>query len=128
MLSKAQAVIATLPAYDMTRARNYYEKTLGLTPDDMMPATDAGVLYTVNGHSFLVFRTESPRGGTTVAGFLVADLEAEMKELRGRGVVFEEYDLPGLKTVNGISEDRNMRGAWFKDSEGNILALNEMIK
>jgi catechol-2,3-dioxygenase len=121
-------VIATLPAYDMARARNYYEKTLGFTPDSMMPVTEDGVLYTVNGQSFLVFRTESPRGGTTVAGFLVADLEAEMKELRGRGVVFEEYDLPGLKTVNGISDQRNMRGAWFKDSEGNILALNEMVK
>jgi catechol 2,3-dioxygenase-like lactoylglutathione lyase family enzyme len=128
MLSQAQAVIATLPAHDLARARSFYEKTLGLTPDNMMPTDENGVLYTVNGHSFLVYRTEAPRGGTTLAGFLVADLEAEMKELRSRGVVFEEYDLPGLKTVNGIAEQPNMRGAWFKDSEGNILALNEAVK
>jgi len=63
----------------------------------------------------------------SVLGFVVDDLFAEMADLRKRGVVFEEYDVPGLKTVNGVVEMGKMgKGAWFKDSEGNILSISQM--
>ena len=125
MLTNALAVVATLPAHDLARARAFYETTLGLSLDEMMPPTDDGVLYTINNHSFMVYRTEAPRGGTTMASFLVKNLAAEIAELEGRGVLFEDYDLPGLKTVNHVFEAPGMKVAWFKDSEGNILGLNE---
>ena len=75
---------------------------------------------------------ERPPGYTpaeyTVVGFLVEDLEEEMSELRHRGVTFEEYDLPHLKTENGvyIDEQRGARGAWIRDPDGNILALTQL--
>jgi hypothetical protein len=58
-------------------------------------------------------------------GWDVDDVEAAVAELRGRGVVFEEYDLPGFKTVDGIAEIAGEKGAWFKDSEGNLLAIGQ---
>jgi hypothetical protein len=59
-------------------------------------------------------------------GWNVQDIETAVAELRSRGVVFEEYDLPGLKTVDGIAEIAGERGAWFKDSEGNLLAIGQL--
>ncbi|MFF6772912.1 hypothetical protein ACFY8W_05045 [Streptomyces sp. NPDC012637] len=75
---------------------------------------------------FTIYAT--PSGGQaahTLAGWAVTDLDAEMEVLRARGVTFEEYDLPGLVTVDGVAEAGGVRSAWFKDSEGNILALVE---
>jgi hypothetical protein len=57
---------------------------------------------------------------------VVDDIEAEVAGLRARGVVFEEYNLPGLKTVDGIANTNAGRAAWFKDSEGNILGLIQL--
>lgn len=62
----------------------------------------------------------------TVAGFNVDNIENEVGELKGRGVVFEEYDMPGMKTVNGIATLNGSKSAWFKVTEGNILAINQM--
>jgi hypothetical protein len=73
-----------------------------------------------------VFVYKSAGAGTsqaTYASFEIEDVEAEVEELRGKGVQFEEYDMPGLKTVNGIATMANEKAAWFKDSEGNILAV-----
>ena len=76
------------------------------------------------GVRFDIFPTRVGAGsGATVAGWLVDNLEAEMEDLRGRGITFEEYDFPDFKTVNGIAEIEGFRGAWFKDSEGNVLAV-----
>ena len=122
-----KALIPTFPAYDLDRASHFYEDKLGLHRAENQ--TPDGILYESNGSSFLVYKSEAPRGGTTLAGFRVDDLDAEMRELRERGIVFEEYDMPGLKTVNGVAEfgdGPTGRGAWFKDSEGNILALTQM--
>ena len=63
----------------------------------------------------------------TQAFWAVDDLDAEMAELRARGLVFEEYDLPGLKTVNGVSTGGVAKTAWFKDSEGNILGISQRV-
>jgi predicted enzyme related to lactoylglutathione lyase len=124
MLGKQQ-VFAAIAAKDMGRARSWYEDQLGMTPSIERPD---GLIYECkDGSGFLLY--ESGFAGTaknTVAGWRVSDLDAEMEELRGRGVTFEEYDMPGLKTVNGVAEFPGGRGAWMTDSEGNILALNEM--
>jgi hypothetical protein len=76
---------------------------------------------------FLLF--SSYRAGTAqhqLAAWVVEDLEAEVAELRGRGVVFEEYDYPGLRTVNGVATTPAGKAAWFKDSEGNTLTMTQL--
>ena len=118
------SVHTTLPALDLERAKKWYQEKLGLTPAD---ETTAGVRYEAGrGTSFFVYPTPNPsRGGHTQMGFRVADLTAEMTALRGTGVVFEDYDLPGFKTVGGVAEVDGQRASFFKDSEGNILGLIE---
>jgi catechol 2,3-dioxygenase-like lactoylglutathione lyase family enzyme len=112
---------AVIPASDIDRAKRFYRDTLGLK------VTQEGaedVLFESGGALFSLYAT--PSGGQaahTLAAFVVTDLDAEMTDLRGRGITFEEYDLPGLKTVDGVAENGGMRGAWFKDSEGNVIAV-----
>lgn len=126
----------TLPALDIERAKRFYGETLGLSA---VLETPGGVVYQTeasdnrapavgwSGQStFLVFPTPNPsRGGHTQMGFLVTDIAAAVAELRKKGIAFEEYDLPDLKTDNGIATILNGRGkaAWFKDSEGNTIGL-----
>jgi catechol 2,3-dioxygenase-like lactoylglutathione lyase family enzyme len=118
-------VFASIPAADLARAKAWYEEKLGLTPDMDMPG---GHLYRCGeGTAFLLYETAfAGTGQHTIAGWNVADLDAEMAELRRRGVVFEDYDMPGLKTVDGVADLNGMRGAWFKDSEGNTLNIGQM--
>jgi catechol 2,3-dioxygenase-like lactoylglutathione lyase family enzyme len=113
---------ATLPASDLARARAFYEGTLGFTPLMSLPG---GVLYSAgDGSVFTVFPTPNRASGThTQAGWTVIDIEAEVADLKGRGVVFEEYDLPNFKTEGGIMTLPTNRSAWFRDSEGNLLGL-----
>lgn len=111
---------------DIERAKKFYLDKHGLDPGDMSAGSD-GDLIKSGGVHFLLFPTQAPRGGHTLASWPVADLAAEMADLRARGVVFEDYDMPGLKTVDGVyNSESGGRGAWFKDSEGNILALIEV--
>jgi len=122
MLDRFQ-VHATLPASDLDRARAWYRDKLGLTP---AREDEVGLWYEFAGSRLLLY--QSSYAGTsqsTAAEWLVEDIEAVAQELRGRGVVFEEYDLPGLKTDNGLTMIGRHRAGWFKDSEGNILALDE---
>ena len=122
MLDRFQ-VHATLPASDLDRARAWYRDKLGLTP---AREDEVGLWYEFAGSRLLLY--QSSYAGTsqsTAAEWLVEDIEAIAQELRGRGVVFEEYDLPGLKTDNGLTMIGRHRAGWFKDSEGNILALDE---
>jgi catechol 2,3-dioxygenase-like lactoylglutathione lyase family enzyme len=114
----------TLPADDIDRARRFYEGILGLEVAEGYGGSD-GVFFRLGQGLLLVYKTLAPRGGNTALSFVVDDLEAQMKELRDRGVVFEEYDMPNLKTHDGIAEFEGLRGAWFKDSEGNILSLGQ---
>lgn len=118
-------IFPVLPAADLDRAKRWYEEKLGLTP-----VMDMGgaAMYRPGGTPLLVYHTDN--AGTarnTAAGWVVPDLEAVMAELRGRGVTFEEYDLPdGPKTVDGVAAEDGSRSAWFTDSEGNILALTQL--
>jgi catechol 2,3-dioxygenase-like lactoylglutathione lyase family enzyme len=121
-------LIVTLPAWDIERASHFYEDVLGLSRADDMPGEEDGIVYEAGDSMFYVYNTEAARGGATSAFFLVDDLKAEMKDLKSRDLVFEEYDLPGLKTEDGVFESGGMRSAWFKDSEGNILALTQQVR
>jgi predicted enzyme related to lactoylglutathione lyase len=120
------AISPTLPVSDLARARQFYEEVLGFQPSEVLEEMGQ-VTYRSDGTSFFIYATGS--AGTnqaTSAGWRVDDLDAEMADLQSRGVVFEEYDLPGLKTVNGVIELPGGKAAWFKDTEGNILALDQL--
>jgi catechol 2,3-dioxygenase-like lactoylglutathione lyase family enzyme len=112
---------AMIPATDMARAKAFYADTLGLKVVEDNPE---GVDFESGGVRFGIYPTRATAGsGATVATWEVPELEVEMNELRSRGVQFDEYDLPDFKTVNGIAEIKGFRGAWFKDTEGNVLSV-----
>ncbi len=116
----------TLPASDMERAKAFYRDKLGLTQLNEGPE---GVVFEGGGGTgILVF--PSPNAGkcpTTYAGWEIGDdFDTVVEALKGKGVVFEEYDTPDYKTVDGIADFDGTKAAWFKDSEGNILALSQM--
>src|SRR5262245_28873534 len=101
MLAKSQ-VVTRLPAKDLERARRFYSEKLGLEPVEERPG---GLRYVCGGGSFALFESAGAASGNhTQMGWEVADIESVVTALRARGVVFEEYDLPGLKTVNGIAD------------------------
>jgi catechol 2,3-dioxygenase-like lactoylglutathione lyase family enzyme len=115
-------MFAYLPVKDLPRARHFYEKQLGLSPKSEL---GGGVLYEF-ARGTACFMYPTPNAGTSRASqafWQVADVEREVADLRSRGVVFEEYDFPGLKTVHGIATGGGAKSAWFKDPDGNILAL-----
>jgi predicted enzyme related to lactoylglutathione lyase len=114
---------ATLPAQDIQRARKFYEQKLGLTPEMLMP--DGGAIYRTGADTaFSVFPSQGKASGDhTQITLRVADVTATVGELKKSGVKFEEYDFPGFKTEDGIAGTGDDRGAWFKDTEGNLLAL-----
>jgi catechol 2,3-dioxygenase-like lactoylglutathione lyase family enzyme len=125
-------VSARLPAQDLLRARRFYAEKLGLVPTEERPG---GLRYQCASGWFALFEsTGAPSGEHTQLAFEVENIDAVVKELRRRGVVFEEYDLPGLKTVDGIATVEGNypskggvgeRGAWFKDSEGNLIGIGQ---
>ncbi len=126
MLANA-LVCATLPTTDLDRAKRFYGDMLGLPEADF--GVEGGVLYTAGaGTMFRVYERPPSTAEHTVAVFLV-ELEQEMAELRDRGVSFEEYDLPGLKTENGIYSDEQsgFKGSWVKDPDGNIVGLTQIL-
>ncbi len=124
---KDKQVGAVLPAADITRARNFYRDKLGLEPDNA-DAEDNLQYKCGGGSAFLLYQT--PNAGSaknTQIGWMVDDLAGAVAELRANGVVFEEYDFPGLKTENGIATTPDgSSAAWFLDTEGNILTLVHM--
>ncbi|MET9622794.1 MULTISPECIES: VOC family protein [unclassified Streptomyces] len=124
MLSESP-IVAIIPVSDLARAKRFYTDTLGLT---MTKESEEDTRFDCGGTTIGLY--ETPHGGQaahTLASWKVDDLDAEMSTLRSKGVTFEEYDLPGIKTVDGVVESDTMRGAWFKDSEGNILCVTEEL-
>jgi len=121
-------VAARIPAQDLQRARSFYAEKLGLEPSVELPG---GLLYRCGEGEFGLFESAGAASGDhTQMSWQVEDIETIVEWLRARGVVFEEYDFPGLRTVNGIAEVRDSegnlfgKGAWFSDSEGNVLGIN----
>jgi catechol 2,3-dioxygenase-like lactoylglutathione lyase family enzyme len=134
MLENAK-VATRLPAQDLERARAFYSQKLGLDPIDERPG---GLLYRCGGTEFALFQSAGEASGAhTQMAFEVDDIEAVVDALGSRGVVFEEYDLPGLSTVDRIAEvegnypskgGKGERAAWFRDSEGNMLGIGQPIR
>ncbi len=121
MISSAQ-IHPTLPAVDLDRARKFYEGNLGLKVLREDPGP--GILFGgETGQTLYVYQRGATKADHTVVAFEVADVEAEVRELKAKGVVFEVVDMPGVNTVNGITSMGPIKGAWFKDTEGNILGV-----
>jgi catechol 2,3-dioxygenase-like lactoylglutathione lyase family enzyme len=115
---------AMIPATDMTRARAFYADTLGLK---VVREDPEGVEFESGGVRFAVYPTRMTAGSeATVAGWNVEDLDAEMKDLRARGITFEEYDVEDIKTVDGVLDLEGERAAWFRDPDGNVLAVAQL--
>ena len=117
---------AYIPARDVGRARRFYEGKLGLAPKREI--ADGVVYEFANGTACFLYPT--PNAGTSKASqafWQVENIEREVEELRKRGIVFEKYSLPGLRGDNGIYTGGGAKVAWFKDSEGNILALVQAL-
>ena len=116
---------AMLAISDMERAKRWYREKLGLVPNIEDPA---GAWYEVAGGGFSLFPT--PSAGTaqnTVMAWSVDDIDAVVDHLRGRGVAFERFDAPGLTWDGDIALMGSRRVAWFKDSEGNTIAVRQPV-
>jgi catechol 2,3-dioxygenase-like lactoylglutathione lyase family enzyme len=134
MLNESK-VDTRLPAQDLKRARKFYAEKLGLNPVEEHPG---GLKYRCKYGYFALFESRGAASGEhTQMAWEVDDIETLVAELRKRGVVFEEYDLPGLKTINGIADVSGNypssggigeRGSWFRDSEENLLAVGQPIR
>ena len=125
-LLKTATPKAALPVEDLARAKAYYRDKLGLEPTREV---EGALFYEGSGNSgFLLFPTSGrPSGQHTQMAWFVTDIAATVAELKRRGVRFEEYDFPGLKTIDGVADLGYEKSAWFRDSEGNLLALGQLV-
>lgn len=129
------SVATRIPVRDLARARRFYAEKLGLEPDEERPG---GLLYRCGSGAFALFVSGGAASGDyTQMAWEVADLRATVAELRARGVVFEEYDLPGMKTVDGIAEiegnypskgGAGELAAWFRDGDGNLFGIGQPLR
>ncbi|WP_448809415.1 VOC family protein [Agromyces bauzanensis] len=125
MFEKLMAT-AVLPASDLGRARQWWHDVLGRDP--VYEDTEGEALfYDIGGTMLMVYRSDFAGTAQNTAFNLVTEsLDRDMTAMRTHGVVFHDYDLPGLKTVDGVAQMGEQRGAWFSDSEGNIIAIGEV--
>ena len=125
-------VAARIPVQDLQRARSFYEEKLGLEPNEERPG---GLLYRCGDGEFALFEsTGAASGDHTQMAWEVEDIDATVERLRARGVAFEEYDLPGLRTKGGIAEVEGNypskggvgeKAAWFRDIDGNLFGIGQ---
>jgi predicted enzyme related to lactoylglutathione lyase len=125
MLSDSK-VTPNIPASDLQRARDFYADKLGLSPTQELPG-EVLLYRTAGGTDFQVYRTDyAGQAGHTIAQWHVDDIESEVNDLKGKGVTFEVYDMPGVEWDGEIASMEGMgRAAWFKDSEGNIMCVDQ---
>ena len=119
-------VTANIPAADLARAREFYSDKLGLTPFQEMEGIM--LLYrTAAGSAFSVYQTEfAGQAGHTIAQWHVSDVDSVVRDLSEKGVAFEHYDMPGVSWDNDVASMGEMgKAAWFKDSESNILCIDD---
>jgi catechol 2,3-dioxygenase-like lactoylglutathione lyase family enzyme len=124
---KESSIVPVLAVDDLDRAVGFYRDRLGLEVRRLHDDPGTALVETGRSGRLLLYTSSYRRGETTAASFLVDDVETTVSELRGRGVAFEDYDLPGLKTVGGIASMGDLRSAWFKDSEGNTIAISNEL-
>jgi catechol 2,3-dioxygenase-like lactoylglutathione lyase family enzyme len=125
MLLQDSQVTANIPAADIERARRFYADMLGLTPAEEGPG---GLVYkTGGGTTFHLYETEyAGRAGHTIAQFSVPDVASVVTDLRAKGVAFEHYDMPGVTWDGDVASMKDLgHAAWFKDSEDNILCIDD---
>ncbi len=120
---KNYPVYTTLPVTDYARARAFYKDKLGLTPTE----PDGDIFECGKGTAFVISSMSFKPAGHTQMSFQVEDVAAVVKQLKAKGVVFEEYDLPTLKTVDSIAVRPDFKAAWFKDSEGNTIGVGQRL-
>jgi predicted enzyme related to lactoylglutathione lyase len=123
---KNAPIMPYIPVADVARARKFYEEKVGLKPKQEYAG---GVVYDC-GNGSSVFMYPSAGAGTSKAStafWAVPDVDAEVAELKARGVTFEEYDMPGIQMKNGIATGGGAKTAWFKDTEGNVLAVSQRL-
>jgi predicted enzyme related to lactoylglutathione lyase len=122
---KSAPIRAYIPVLDLARARKFYEEIVGLEAKE---AYAGGVIYDCGGSEVFMYPTTN--AGTSKASqafWSVADVEAEVAELKARGVTFEHYDGPGIHMKNSIAVGGGAKTAWFKDTEGNIMAVSQRL-
>ena len=118
--------MAVLPASDIERARKFWHDVFGHSP---MRTDLGGDFYFIGGVGVMVYESQfSGTNRATAFTLLTDDLDRDMAALRAKGIEFHEYDMPGIKTENGVVDMDGERGAWFDDSEGNIIALSQPSK
>jgi len=121
-------VAPTIPVTDLAKAKAFYQGKLGLSLEKEMPA---GITFKAGGNTYLyLYKRGQSTADHTLASFLVEDIEAAVNELSAKGIVFEQYDFPGFKTNEkgiAVMGDEGEKGAWFKDPDGNILAIGEEL-
>lgn len=118
---------AILPVTDTKRAKEFYVDKIGLEMMELPGPEDFMMFKAGAGTSLAVYKRPSVKVEHTQVGFNVDDIEKVMEELKSKGVKFEEYDMPDLKTRNGVAEYEGAKSAWFKDPDGNILSINQMV-
>jgi catechol 2,3-dioxygenase-like lactoylglutathione lyase family enzyme len=117
-------VTCMLPVKDLERARRFYEAGLRLQPLGARP--DGKFVYVCGDTEIALFpKPDGTKAEHTALSFAVPDIRAAIAELEGRGVVFDDYDLPGLKTVDHVCVLGSEKAAWFHDPEGNVLCVHE---
>jgi predicted enzyme related to lactoylglutathione lyase len=126
MLSNCR-VTTILPVVDADRARKFYGEALGLR--DLGPSGDGKYLFETAGGLIALLQKPTPtKADHTAMSFEVTNVADAVRDLSSRGVTFEDYDFPGLKTVNKVCILGSEKAAWFKDTEGNILCIHENIR
>ncbi len=120
-----RAVAMMLPVTDVDRAQKFYAESLGL--DYTGTNEEGSAMFALEGGSTLLLlpRPRGTRSESTAMSFEVDDIGSEVAALEGRGVVFEDYDLPDLKTVDHICEFGTEKAAWFKDPDNNVLCVHQ---
>jgi catechol 2,3-dioxygenase-like lactoylglutathione lyase family enzyme len=123
MLSESD-IYTTIPVSDLARAQRFYTETLGLTP---AMVTEGGVMYRSGGSQFFVYPSAYKASGHTQMSWVVGDIKSEMAAMKGKGIEFVEYDVPGVKTVDGIAQSGPaVWTAYFRDPDGNLLGLTQI--
>lgn len=115
---------STIPVSDLGRAKQFYGETLGFAVD---LDTEGGVMYRSGDTKFFVYPSRFKASGHTQMSWLVSDIKSDVAELKAKGIRFEDFDIPGLKMVDGIAQTGpNVLTAWFKDPDGNLLGLTQV--
>ncbi len=119
--------MATIPAANIERAKKFYTEKLGFKPEETVPTGE--IVFKSGVSSFLLYPSQyAGTAKNTAMTFQTDNLERDVRDLRNKGIKFEDYDMGDLKTVNGIATLGDVKGAWFKDTEGNIIALTERAR